>query len=66
MRGFGDVRKSLRGRPRLDIEMGLILMAVRERQKVTTAARELDCSPAYIHARLRAAGLTLAEVLEAT
>ena len=53
------------GRPPLNLELGAILRAIRDRGTVKGAARELRCSDAYIHARLRRAGLTLTEVLEA-
>jgi hypothetical protein len=59
-----QVIKSLRGRPSLAIDLADILGAVRRHSQVTGAARELNCSPGYIHARLKAAGLMLAEVLE--
>jgi len=38
--------------------------AVKRHRHVVAAARELGCSPAYVHKRLKAAGLTLARVLE--
>ena len=57
--------RSLRGRPRLDIQLEQIIKAVRQHQQVTAAARELGCSDAYIHVRLKRVGLTLALVLEA-
>ena len=57
--------RSLRGRPRLDIQLEQIIMAVRRHQQVMAAARELRCSDAYIHVRLKGVGLTLAQVLEA-
>ena len=57
--------KTLRGRPRLDLELSQILEAVRRHAQVVAAARELGCSDSYIHVRLRQVGLTLAEVLEA-
>lgn len=59
-----QVSKSLRGRPALEIDLADILGAMRRHGQVTGAARELHCSPSYIHARLKAAGLMLAEVLE--
>ena len=59
-----QVIKSLRGRPALAIDLAEVLGAVRRHGQATGAARELNCSPGYIHARLKAAGLTLAEVLE--
>ncbi len=57
--------RSLRGRPRLDIQLEQIIMAVRRRNQVMAAARELACSDAYIHVRFKRAGLTLAQILEA-
>ncbi len=58
--------RSLRGRPRLDIQLEQIIMAVRRHQQVMAAARELGCSDAYIHVRLKGVGLNLAQVLEAS
>jgi len=58
------VSKSLRGRPALAIGLTDILGAVRRHGQVTGAARELNCSPSYIHSRLKAAGLMLGQVLE--
>lgn len=55
---------SLRGRPKLNIEMDRILEAIRRHGQVVAAARELKCSDAYIHQRLKAMGLTLGDVLE--
>ncbi len=52
-------------RPSLDIDLAQILKAVRDHGQVVAAARELGCSDAYLHVRLKRAGLTLAEVLEA-
>ncbi len=60
-----DTIRSLRGRPRLDLDLDLILKAVREHGQVVAAARELRCSDAYIHVRFKRAGLTLQEVLDA-
>ena len=59
------MRKTLRGRPRLNLEMAKILEAVRRHGQVVAAAHELGCSDAYIHVRLKQAGLTLGEVLNA-
>ena len=56
--------RSLRGRPRLDIQLEQIIMAVRRHQQVMAAARELGCSDSYIHVRLKGVGLTLAQILE--
>jgi hypothetical protein len=59
------MKKTLRGRPRLNLELTQILEAVRRHGQVVAAARELHCSDAYIHVRLKRAGFTLAEVLQA-
>lgn len=59
------MQKTLRGRPRLGLELPKILEAVRRHRQVVAAARELGCSDAYIHVRFKGAGLTLAQVLEA-
>jgi hypothetical protein len=58
------MRKTLRGRPALSIPLGRIMEAVRRHGQVVAAARELGCSGAYVHKRFRAAGISLAEVLE--
>lgn len=58
------MKSTLRGRPRLNITVDAVLAAVRRSGNVTHAAAELQCSPAYIHARLKEAGLTLQVVLE--
>jgi len=57
------MNRTLRGRPRLDLRLEDILMAVRREGKVTAGARGLGCSPAYIHSRLKAVGLDLQRVL---
>ena len=57
--------RSTRGRPRLNLKLDQIIKAVRRHQQVMAAARELGCSDAYIHVRLKGVGLTLAQVLEA-
>jgi hypothetical protein len=59
------MKKTLRGRPRLNLELTQILEAVRRHRQVMAAARDLRCSDAYIHVRLKGAGLTLVEVLDA-
>ena len=59
------MHRSLRGRPRLDIDLEDVVQAVRERREVLAASRRLGCSDAYIHGRLKRAGLTLRDVLEA-
>ena len=66
MRRSEGKKKTLRGRPRLNIALNQILEAVHRHRQVVGAARELGCSQAYIHARMKEAGLTLQEVLEAT
>jgi hypothetical protein len=57
--------KTPRGRPKLNLELAHILEAVRRHGQVVAATMELGCSDAYIHVRLKRAGLTLAEMLEA-
>ena len=59
------MHKTLRGRPRLNLELVQILEAVRRHRQVVAAARELGCSDAYIHVCFKQVGLTLGEVLEA-
>lgn len=55
--------ETLRGRPRLDIPLERIIKVVRQTGYVMRAARQLGCSDAYIHQQLKAAGLSLREVL---
>ncbi|MFQ6029040.1 MAG: hypothetical protein ACE5Q6_16290 [Dehalococcoidia bacterium] len=57
--------KGSRGRPPLELELPLILKTVRRHGKALTAAQELGCSDAYIHVRLKTAGLSLQQVLAA-
>ena len=57
------MRRTLRGRPALNIPLERIIEAVRETGYAARAAGELGCSDAYIHQRLKAVGLTLADVL---
>lgn len=59
-----QVEKILRGRPSLNIPLEQIVEAVKQRRQVVAAARALGCSPAYVHKRLKAVKLTLAQVLE--
>lgn len=59
------MKKTMRGRPRLNIEQDLILEAVRRHRQVVGAARELGCSDGYIHVRLKEVGLSLRDVLDA-
>lgn len=58
------MKNTLRGRPRLDLELDAIIEAVRRHGKVLRAATELGCSDAYIHQRFKEAGLTLQGILE--
>ena len=58
------MKTTLRGRPSLDLDLAIILQAVRQHGRVMAAARELGCSDAYIHVRMKRAGLSLAQVLE--
>ena len=53
------------GRPRLNISLSEIVDAVRSHRKIVAAARELGCSPAYVHMRLKRSELNLSAVLEA-
>ena len=59
------MEKTMQGRPRLNLELTRILETVRRHGQIVAAAHELKCSDAYIHVRLKRAGLTLAEVLDA-
>ena len=59
------MKKTLRGRPRLNLGLREILESVRRHRQVVAAARELRCSDAYIHVRFKEVGLTLRQVLEA-
>ena len=59
------MKTTLRGRPRLDLDLRAILEAVRRHGQVVAAARDLGCSDSYIHVRLKKVGLSLREVLEA-
>ena len=59
------MNKTLRGRPPLNLGLMQILIAVRHHGQIVAAARELGCSDAYIHVRLKRAGLSLLRVLEA-
>jgi hypothetical protein len=59
------MNKTLRGRPRRDLELAHILEAVRRHGQAVAAAHELGCSDAYIHVRLKQVSLTLREVLNA-
>ncbi len=55
----------LRGRPPLAITLWEVVDAVHRHRQVRAAAHELGCSDAYIHVRLKAAGLGRRQVLEA-
>lgn len=57
------MRTELRGRPRLNIPLKKIIRVVKRTGYAMRAARELGCSDAYIHQRLKAAGLSLRQVL---
>lgn len=59
------MEKTMRARSRLNLELARILETVRRHGQIVAAAHELRCSDAYIHVRLKQAGLTLAEVLDA-
>jgi len=59
------MKRVLRGRPRLGIPLRQIIEMVRRHGRVMAAARELGCSDAYIHVRLKKAGFTLRHVLDA-
>ena len=58
------MKNTLRGRPKLNLELSDILEAIRRHGQVLAAAREIGCSDAYVHVRLKDAGLTLAKVLD--
>ncbi len=60
------MKTTLRGRPRLDLDLMAILEAVRRHRQAMAASRELSCSDPYIHVRLKKVGLSLRMVLEAT
>ena len=59
------MNKTLRGRPPLNLGLNQILEAVQRHGQVVAAAREIGCSDAYIHVRLKREGLSLLQVLEA-
>ncbi len=59
------MEKTLRRRPRLNLRLPQILGAVRRHGQVVAASRELGCSDAYIHVRLKRVDLTLWMVLDA-
>ena len=60
------MKTTLRGRPRLELDLLVILEAVRLHRQVMAAARGLGCSDAYIHVRLKRVGLSLKDGLEAS
>lgn len=66
MRLLMDKNKTLRGQPRLNIALNQILETVQRHRQIVSAARELGCSQAYVHARMNEVGLTLRDVLETT
>ncbi len=49
---------------RLYLKLEQIIKAIQRHHQVMAAARELGCSDAYIHDRMKRAGLNLAQVLE--
>jgi molybdenum-dependent DNA-binding transcriptional regulator ModE len=55
-----------RGRPKLNICALKILGAIRRHGTILAAARELGCSDAYVHIRLKRFGLSLQDVLDAS
>jgi len=57
------MNKTLRGRPKLNLTLTEIIDAVRRHRQVVAAARELQCSDAYVHVRFKRAGLSLADIL---
>jgi hypothetical protein len=63
---MGTKGRTLRGRPRLNIPLNAILDSVRRHGTVMGAARQLQCSDAYIHGRFKGIGLSLRQVLDAT
>ena len=58
------MKKALRGRPTLKLDLEQIIEAVQRHGQIVRAAVELRCSDGYIHKRQKAAGLTLTVVLE--
>ena len=59
------MKQTLRGRPRLNLDMRRIVMAVRQHRQIMGAARQLGCSDSYVHVRFKEARLSLRQVLEA-
>ena len=57
------IKGTLRGRPRLGIPRVRIVSAVRRHGQVVDAAKELRCSQAYIHKRMKEADTSLGELL---
>jgi len=55
---------ALKQRPKLNISLDEIIDAVKRTGYAVRAAGELGCSDAYIHQRLKLAGMSLREVLE--
>jgi hypothetical protein len=51
------------GRPSLNLSRQEIISALRRHRKILPAARELGCSDAYIHVRLKRWRLTLPRIL---
>ena len=58
------MKKTLRGRPRLDLSLEEIVKAIKRTGYAMRAANELGCSDAYIHQQLKSAGLSLHQVLQ--
>jgi len=56
--------KTVRGRPPLDIPLERLIQTVRRHGQVVSAARGLGCSPAYVHKRLKLAGLSVVRILD--
>ena len=59
------MKRAPRGRPPLNLSSASIIRAVWRHRKIVAAAREPYCSDAYIHVRLKRAGLTLWDILSA-
>lgn len=53
-----------RGRPALNIPLDAIVAAVKVHSTAMGAARALGCSDGYVRAKLKAAGLTIKQVLQ--
>ena len=53
MRRYVTMTNGLRGRPPQDLELQDIVRAVMRHRQLVAAARQLGCSSAYLHARLK-------------